>query len=108
MTVVTLVGGPFDGDTMRFRPEQSTIVVPDGGDRLYTYVVCADGCARYEEPRLTMTIWVCPDHRSVAFEQADPAEGECYCPRCDMDRSEDAVRIWLAEVAPPADERQKP
>jgi hypothetical protein len=52
---------------------------------------------------LIIDVWVCPDHRDVILDPLEPVEGEAYCPRCDMDRAEDAERIWLAEVQPPAD-----
>ena len=45
---LVLVGGPFDGDTMAFRPEQTAIVVPESIDgALHRYEVAADGRAHF-------------------------------------------------------------
>lgn len=48
-TVLPLVGGPFDGDTMKFQPEQTEIKVPDsaGFGPIHVYSVAANGTARY-------------------------------------------------------------
>ncbi len=50
MTVLTLVGGPFDGDTMKFQPEQRAIIAPESIDgALHRYEVAADGRAHYAQ-----------------------------------------------------------
>lgn len=46
--VVTLVGGPFDGDTVRFRPTQSDLILPESADgAMHRYAMAADGRAHY-------------------------------------------------------------
>lgn len=49
--ILTLVGGPFDGDTMAFRLDQPAIIVPESIDgAFHRYEVAADGRAHYAAP----------------------------------------------------------
>lgn len=69
MPVLTLVGGPFDGDTMRFRPDQHTIVAPESADgTIHEYRVCADGKARYHRAALAAPV---PDPKENDDEPRD-------------------------------------
>lgn len=46
--VLALVGGPFDGDTMRFYDDQTEIVVPESAEgAAHRYSVAADGRAYF-------------------------------------------------------------
>jgi hypothetical protein len=108
MAVLTLVGGPFDGDTMRFHAWQSTIVVPESIDGPgHVYSVAADGTAQYRGlpgdhvDKVARLLFVM--HREglgeddpLPWEMADEADQES-CLR-------DAARIVavLGEEHPPA------
>lgn len=48
MPILTLCGGPYDGDTMRFHLWQTMIVLPESIDGPgHLYAVAADGSAQY-------------------------------------------------------------
>ena len=46
--IITLVGGPFDGDTVKFRPTQTDLILPEYADGpMHRYAMAADGRAHY-------------------------------------------------------------
>ena len=47
--IIALVGGPFDGDAVRFRPEQTDLILPEYADGpMHRYAMAADGRGHYK------------------------------------------------------------